>query len=549
MYWLDLFKVKRYANVSNTFIIETSDFKRIDQFIRYSLEFELKPSIINTVRERLGIEMRHPDVVVVNLQRGSMEEYDRQRGKFVVSQQAIVGGVNLPRIYERLRSKPTFVIIRYVYSKRHADLLSDFVVDVSQDTDLFMFSSTVIIFTFSASLFDQAVLKVAFSIDVEPSYAEERRMLLESIASEWASLRRARGLDADVQQITEELINASAGLTLHEVEVAAAESLYTRGRIDASVFTEYKIKILRDMGLQYIEPRRGFESVGGYGYLKRYIIGRVVMPLKEPERAGRYGISIPRGIILYGPPGTGKSWFAKALARELGLPMVSLSPADFLRGIVGETEARVRQIARIIESMAPVVVFIDEIDQLALRRDSVKITDSGVSRRMTNMILEWLGSEDRKSFVVGATNHIESIDPAFLRPGRIDEVIPVFYPDFEARKEIIKIHTEVARKIPLAKDVSIDALASATYLWTGAEIEKMILEAARQAFIEKSEEVHAKHFEAAIKTMKIEREQRLRKIEEMKTIMQTLEIVNQALLEEAIAAIESETPTPTTRLI
>lgn len=555
MYWLDLFRLKRYANVSNVFIVETADFKRIDQFIEFAKTFELKPSVVQLAQERHGVTVKYPDILVANLQRGSIEEFDRQKNRFVVAQSAmqaqmqIVGGVNLQRIYERLRSRPTFVVVKYVYSKRHAELLSDFVVDVSQDPELFMLSSTVIIFTFSASLFDQAVLKVAFSIDVEPSYAEERRRLLESIASEWASLRRARGLDADVQQITEELINASAGLTLHEVEVAAAESLHTRGRIDASVFTEYKIKILRDMGLQYIEPRRGFESVGGYGYLKRYIIGRVVMPLKEPERASRYGISIPRGIVLYGPPGTGKSWFAKALARELGLPMVSLSPADFLRGIVGETEARVRQVARIIESMAPVVVFIDEIDQLALRRDSVMITDSGVSRRMTNMILEWLGSEDRKSFVVGATNHIESIDPAFLRPGRIDEVIPVFYPDLEARKEIIKIHTEVVRKIPLAKDVSIDALASATYLWTGAEIEKMILEAARQAFIEKSEEVHAKHFETAIKTMKIEREQRLRKIEEMKTIMQTLEIVNQALLEEAIAAIESETPTPTTRLI
>lgn len=554
MYWLDLFRLKRYANVSNVFIVETADFKRIDQFIEFAKTFELKPSVVQLAQERHGVTVKYPDILVANLQRGSIEEFDRQKNRFVVVQSAmqaqmqIVGGVNLQRIYERLRSRPTFVVVKYVYSKRHAELLSDFIVDVSQDPELFMLSSTVIIFTFSASLFDQAVLKVAFSIDVEPSYAEERRMLLESIASEWASLRRARGLDADVQQITEELINASAGLTLHEVEVAAAESLHTRGRIDVSVFTEYKIKILRDMGLQYIEPKRGFESVGGYSYLKRYIMGRVVMPLKEPERASRYGIQIPRGIVLYGPPGTGKSWFAKALARELGLPMVSLSPADFLRGIVGETEARVRQVARIIESMAPVVVFIDEIDQLALRRDTTMITDSGVTRRMTNMILEWLGSEDRKSFVVGATNHIESIDPAFLRPGRIDEVIPVFYPDFEARKEIIKIHTEVVRKIPLSSDVDVEALASATYLWTGAEIEKMILEAARHAFIERIDEVHMRHFEAAIKAMRIERGERRRKIEEMKTKMQMLEIVNQSLLEEAVASIESEMP-QATRLI
>lgn len=553
MSWLDLFKIKRYANVSNVFIVETADFKRIDQFIEFAKSFELKPSVQQMAQERLGVLVKNPQLFVVNIQRGSIEEFDRQKNRFVPAQaqqqHQLVGGVNLARIYELLRSRPAFVVIKYVYSKRHADLLSDFIVDVAQDPELFMLSSTVIVFTYSASLFDNAVLKVAFSIEVEPSYPDERKALLEYIASEWALIKKTRGLDVEPQQISEELVNASAGLTLHEIEVAATESLHTRGRIDVTVFTEYKIKVLRDMGLQYIVPRRGFESVGGYGYLKRYIMGRVVTPLREPERAARYGISIPRGVILYGPPGTGKSWFAKALAKELGLPMISLSPADFLRGIVGETEARVRQVARIIESMAPVVVFIDEIDQLALRRDAVAITDSGVSRRMTNMILEWLGSEDRRSFVVGATNHIESIDPAFLRPGRIDEVIPVFYPDYEARKEIIRIHTEVIRKIPLAEDVNIDALASATYLWTGAEIEKMILEAARQAFVEKSENVAMKHFEAAINGMRIEREQRLRKIEEIKTKMQTLEIVNQALLEEAVAAIESETPTRPTRLI
>ncbi|MCX8205545.1 MAG: ATP-binding protein [Candidatus Nezhaarchaeota archaeon] len=332
-----------------------------------------------------------------------------------------------------------------------------------------------------------------------------------------------------------DLIQASSGLTLHDVETAALESFYTTKRFTVEKFTEYKIKILREMGLQYVQPSRGFESVGGYEYLKKYIVNRVIKPLRDPESARRYGLSVPKGILLYGPPGTGKTWFGKALAKEVGLPMVILSPADLLRGIVGETEARVRQITTIVESLAPVVVFIDEFDQLTMGREHVMSTDSGVTRRMTNMLLEWLGREDRRAFIVGATNFVEHIDPAFLRPGSLDEVIPVLPPDVAAREEILRVHMNIVRKVPTEDSVNLRMLAERTYAWTGAELEKLVLEAASLAMEQSAQAVTQEHFAEAMSTIEVNIQEREQKLKMMVQKLKRLENVNQSFLKHALA--------------
>jgi SpoVK/Ycf46/Vps4 family AAA+-type ATPase len=291
--------------------------------------------------------------------------------------------------------------------------------------------------------------------------------------------------------------------------------------------------LLKEMGLEYIQPTRGFESVGGYDYLKQYISNRIIKVLRNPEVATKYGLGVPKGILLYGPPGTGKTWISKALAKEVGLPMIVIDPSTFLRGIVGETEARVKQVTQIIESLAPIIVFIDEFDQLTLSRQAVMSTDSGVSRRMTNMLLAWLGDENRKSFIVGATNFVSDVDPAFLRPGRLDEVIPVLLPDVKARAEILKVHTSIIRKVPVS-NVDLNEIAKKTYMWSGAELEKLVVEASSLAMIENSEYVTESHFNEAMRSIEVnvsERERRLRlMIEELKK----LENVNRSFLNSAL---------------
>jgi transitional endoplasmic reticulum ATPase len=159
---------------------------------------------------------------------------------------------------------------------------------------------------------------------------------------------------------------------------------------------------------------------------------------------------------------------------------------------------------------------------------------------MMALLLSWLGDENRKSFVVGATNFISDVDPAFLRPGRLDEVIPVFYPDVRAREEILRVHTSVVRKVPLADDVNLRAIAERTHLWTGAELEKLTLEAASLAMEEGAERVAQAHFEAAMRAIDVNVAERESTFKRMVNELMKLESVNRTLLAHARAAYAGE---------
>jgi ATP-dependent 26S proteasome regulatory subunit len=515
------FLLKRQANATNVYVVETHDPKRIAQFLRLVSESDLF-----TAHRK----------IVFDLQTGEL--IDAETGVPAVQQPTTLFGsaaVTPGQLLSLLRAQPVVLFVSYVYAERHAQHISDVLVAVAHDDAVYRNMSTAVVFTSDASLFPYAVRRFAHTLSPPPSTPEEREEVLRAVAARIRERFEER-YGREIQlTIDADIISASSGLTLHDVETAALESFATKHDFCVEAFTQYKIKLLREAGLEYIQPSRGFESVGGYDYLKEYVARRVVRVLRNPELAVRYGLGVPKGILLYGPPGTGKTWFAKALAREVGLPMVIVDPSTFLRGIVGETEARVKQVTQIVESLAPVIVFIDEFDQLTLSRQAVMSTDSGVSRRMTNMLLSWLGDEDRKSFVVGATNFISDVDPTFLRPGRLDEVIPVFYPDVRAREEILRIHTSVVRKIPLADDVNLCAIAERTHLWTGAELEKLVLEAASLAMEEGAERVTQAHFERALRAFEVNVAERGSTFKRMVNELMKLENVNRTLLARARA--------------
>jgi len=505
--------LKRQANATNVYIVETADPKRIAQF----REFVLQASAFRA-HKKLSLDLQTNELI--DLETRAPVQLADSFFQTAATPQQLLG---------LLRSKPAVLLISYAFEARHAQYLADFLVSASHDDLLYRHKSTVIVFTPSAELFSQAVRRFAYTISPVPSTPSEREELLKSIERE---LSQALGRELRLT-INADVVSASSGLTLHDVETAALESFALHRDFRVEVFTSYKVKLLKEMGLEYVQPSRGFESVGGYEYLKQYVLNRVVKPLRNPDVAKRYGLGVPKGVLLYGPPGTGKTWFAKALAKEVSLPMVIIDPSTFLRGIVGETEARVKQVTAIIESLAPVIVFIDEFDQLTLSRQAVMSTDSGVSRRMTNMLLSWLGDESRKSFIVGATNFVSDVDPAFLRPGRLDEVIPVFYPDVKAREEILRVHTSVIRKVPL-KDVDLRALAEKTYLWTGAEIEKLVVEAASLAMISNSEFVTQEHFEQAMSSIEVNVAEREKRLKLMIQELNRLENVNKSFLKMAL---------------
>jgi SpoVK/Ycf46/Vps4 family AAA+-type ATPase len=466
-----------------------------------------------------------------NLQTSELIDFEAN-SPVVFEQSQFLGPVSVTpqQLLATLKSQPTILIVSYVFDARHSQFLSDFLVAASHDDALYRHKSTVIVFTSSAELFSQAVRRFTYTISLVPSLPSEREKLLETIKGE---LEEALSSKLNLT-INSDIISASSGLTLHDVETAALESFLQYKDYRVEVFTDYKIKLLKEMGLEYIQPTRGFESVGGYDYLKQYISNRIIRILRNPEFASKYGLGIPKGILLYGPPGTGKTWLAKAMAREVGLPMIVLDPSTFLRGIVGETEMRVKQVTAIIESLAPIIVFIDEFDQLTLSRQAVMSTDSGVSRRMTNMLLSWLGDESRKSFIVGATNFVSDVDPAFLRPGRLDEVIPVLLPDVRARAEILKVHTSIIRKVPV-NNVDLNEVARETYMWTGAELEKLVIEASSLAMISNSEHVTQDHFKEAMKSIEVNVSERERRLKLMIQELKKLENVNHSFLNSALS--------------
>jgi len=518
MTFLSELALKRNSNVSNVFLLQTFDPKRISQMLNAVRDRQLDQLFKKQYTKLLLFDLQTQEII--NIEDNSIEQLDMMASP---TQQLLAV----------LRNQPTILIVKYVLEQRHAQFLSDFLAACSHDDKLYNNKSTVIVFTCDSSLFPTPLLRLVHTIEIVPSTIDEREELLKNIAEQlMEGFKEYYNGELNIE-ITPDLVQSSSGLTLHDVETAALESFFETRKFTVEKMTEYKIKILREYGIQYIIPKRGFETVGGYDYLKKYVQNRVIKVLRKPKIAKKYGLSVPRGILLYGPPGTGKSWFAKALSKEIGLPMISISPADFLRGIVGETEARVRQITRLIESLSPVIVFIDEFDQLTLSRESMMMTDSGVSRRMQNMLLDWLGSEERKSFIVGATNLVEQIDSAFLRPGRLDEVIPVLPPDAEAREAILKVHCNSIRKIPV-KDVNFKDLAKRTYLWTGAEIEKLCIEAASIAMEDTDENVTMKHFEEALKTIDVNIQEREGKLRRMIMTLKRLENVNQRFLKEAL---------------
>ena len=224
-------------------------------------------------------------------------------------------------------------------------------------------------------------------------------------------------------------------------------------------------------------PRVTWEDIGDLEQVKERIREIVELPLKHPEIFERLGIEPPKGILLYGPPGCGKTLLAKALANEIGAYFIAINGPEIMSKYYGESEQRLRQIFEEAKKNAPAVIFIDEIDAIAPKREEVT---GEVEKRVVAQLLTLMdGLEERgKVIVIGATNRPDAVDPALRRPGRFDREIEVPPPDKRARKEILQVHT---RNVPLAEDVDLDKIAEMTHGYTGADLAALVKEAAINA--------------------------------------------------------------------
>ncbi|RLJ07543.1 MAG: hypothetical protein DRP16_03250 [Candidatus Aenigmatarchaeota archaeon] len=224
-------------------------------------------------------------------------------------------------------------------------------------------------------------------------------------------------------------------------------------------------------------PTITYEDIGGLHDAIQKIREMVELPLRHPELFTRLGIEPPKGVLLYGPPGTGKTLLAKAVANESGASFFSINGPEIMSKWYGQSEENLRKVFEEAEKNAPAVIFIDEIDAIAPKREEVS---GEVERRVVSQILTLMdGLKSRgKVIVIAATNRPNALDPALRRPGRFDREIEIGVPDQKGRKEILQIHT---RNMPLEDDVSLEWLASVTYGFVGADLEALCKEAAMLA--------------------------------------------------------------------
>ena len=267
------------------------------------------------------------------------------------------------------------------------------------------------------------------------------------------------------------------GMALKLVVVATQPS--QRVYVTEATHVEIRAEPVREEVLERQRriPRVTWEDIGDLEEAKQKIREIVEWPMKHPELFKHLGIEPPKGILLHGPPGTGKTLLAKALANEIGAYFIAINGPEIMSKYYGESEQRLREIFKEAEENAPAIVFIDEIDSIAPRREEVT---GEVEKRVVAQLLTLMdGLKERgRVIVIGATNRPEAVDPALRRPGRFDREIVIPPPDKRARREILAVHT---RNMPLAEDVDLNKIAEMTHGYTGADIAALVKEAALAA--------------------------------------------------------------------
>jgi AAA+ superfamily predicted ATPase len=270
----------------------------------------------------------------------------------------------------------------------------------------------------------------------------------------------------------EKMVEAALGLTESQAKRVYARALVSNPTLDdraIDLVTEEKKQIIRESeALEFHAVSETPDDVGGLGVLKEWL--RLREQAFTPE-ARSYGLPTPKGITLLGIPGTGKSLTAKTIGGLWHQPLLRLDVGAIFGSLVGESEEKLRQALRLVETVAPCVLWVDEIEK-ALAHGGL---DSGTSTRVFGSFLTWMQEKTVPVFVVATANDISSLPPELLRKGRFDEIFFLDLPTEEERKEIFNVHLRKRRRIPV--DYDIDALAVASEGYVGAEIEQAVIEA------------------------------------------------------------------------
>jgi SpoVK/Ycf46/Vps4 family AAA+-type ATPase len=293
------------------------------------------------------------------------------------------------------------------------------------------------------------------------------------------SARNRSDLDLQLDDVSRErVLKAAQGLTANEAENVFAKSLVKARRLDLDIIIAEKKQIIqKSQVLEYYDAVQDMAYVGGMSELKAWLRKR---SLAFSERARRFGLPEPRGLLLLGVQGSGKSLVAKSVAGLWKLPLLRLDMGKVFNEMVGASEANIRLALRMAESVAPAVLWIDELEKGMSGLGSSDRSDAGTAARVFGSFLVWMQEKTSPVFVIATSNNIAGLPPELLRKGRFDEIFFVDLPGVDERQEILSIHLAKRHRNPLKFD--LDALAQQTEGFSGAEIEQVIISALYDAF-------------------------------------------------------------------
>jgi SpoVK/Ycf46/Vps4 family AAA+-type ATPase len=308
---------------------------------------------------------------------------------------------------------------------------------------------------------------------------EDLGELLDRITGEVAELKQVR-VEIDLEG-RERLLQAALGLTLGEAENVFAKMIVQNQRLSADhvqeVFAE-KQQIIRKSGLlEYYAADEDFASVGGLSVLKDWLNKRA---LAFSDEARAFGLPAPKGILLLGVQGCGKSLCAKAVSRLWQMPLLRFDMGRMFGSLVGSSEENVRRAIAVAESIAPAVLWVDEIDKAFVGSQSSGVTDGGTTARVFGTFLTWLSEKSAPVFVVATANDVSQLPPELLRKGRLDEIFYVDLPGDVEREEIFRIHLAKRGRNPEVFDLI--QMVENSHDFSGAEIEEAIISALYDAF-------------------------------------------------------------------
>jgi SpoVK/Ycf46/Vps4 family AAA+-type ATPase len=318
----------------------------------------------------------------------------------------------------------------------------------------------------------------ATSLPLPAPTREELRTLLGRIVRD-LNQRRHVSVELSGAEL-DRFLDHLRGLTLMEAEKILTRALLEDGRLtldDLDHVADAKRRVIEREGvLEYYPVEESLAEVADLEGLKSWLRRRTAL-IRDPERAREFGLDFPKGVLLTGVPGCGKSLCARAVATEWGLPLLRLDPSSLYNKYIGESERNFRRAMTLAEEMAPVVLWIDEIEKAFASGEG---EDGGVSRRILGTFLNWMQERRDGVFVLATANQVDQLPPELLRKGRFDEVFFVDLPNAEARAEILRIHLRSRSRDPDQVDVA--ALAGAAEEFSGAELEQVVVSALYGAF-------------------------------------------------------------------